>query len=53
MSMIEKEMKIDLNLDELLKAAGGAGNQQDPFQIALHEKVRILNNRSMAALIQA
>jgi len=44
MSMIEKEMKIDLNLDELLKAAGGAGNQPDAFQTALREKVRILNN---------
>ena len=41
MSMIEKEMKIDLNLDELLKAAG---NQPDAFQTALHKKVRILNN---------
>ena len=44
MSMIEQEMKIDLNLDELLKAAGGAGNQPDAYQTALHEKVRILNN---------
>ena len=44
MSMIEKEMKIDLNLDELVKAAGGAGNQPDAYQTALHEKVRILNN---------
>lgn len=44
MSMIEKEMKIDLNLDELMKAAGGAGNQPDAYQTALREKVRILNN---------
>ena len=32
MSMIEKEMKIDLNLDELLKAAGGAGNHRMRFR---------------------